>query len=221
MTTTRTVEIGSGIYTLPEASEILRSIGHDVSTRELRYWMNAGLASPIPVADEDFAVLSFGDLVSLEIVRRFKSLGASLQRIRRFDIALREEYPDLEHPLAYKIFFTDGANVWAELGGGSGAMIELFGRRRNHYVWPDAVKTFAKEIRWSDGQPAYAAGWNLTPWVEIDPLIQFGAPVVRGTRIPVHTIAANLRAGKPADVADWYGLDIDAVRGVRDYLAIA
>jgi uncharacterized protein (DUF433 family) len=183
--------------------------------------MKAGLASTAPVADQNFAVLSFDDLVSLEIVRRFKSMGASLQRIRRFDLALRDEFPDLDHPLAYQIFFTDGASVWAELEGDSGAVIELMGRRRGHYVWAAAMKTFAEEISWSDGQPAHAAVWNLTPWVEIDPRIQFGTPVVRGTRIPVHTIGANLRAGSPEEVADWYGLEVQAVRGVRDYLATA
>lgn len=220
MTTTRSVDIGSGIYTFTEASRILRSVAQDVTERQVRYWAKAGLALPIPVEDEDFSVLSFEDLVSLEIVRRFKSIGTPLQRVRRFDERLREQF-DVDHPFAYKIFFTDGASVWAQIDDDPGSVLELVGRRPGHYAWKNVIATFAQQIRWADGQPAHAAGWHLTNWVEIDPLIQFGAPVVSGTRIPIRTIEANLQAGDPKEVADWYGLDVRAVLGVRDYLAFA
>lgn len=218
---TQSLELGSGIYTFPEAARILRSMGNDVSTRQLRYWITKGLADPIPVADEDFAVLSFDDLVSLEIVRRFKSVGASLQQVRRFSAKLHDEFPTLDHPFAYRIFFTDGAALWAQIGTGPADVIELVGRRRGQYAWRDAILTFAKSIRWSEETPAHASGWKLNQWVEIDPHIQFGAPVVRGTRVTARTIGANLREGSPNEVADWYGLDVESVLGVRDYLAFA
>ncbi|MEW6154231.1 MAG: DUF433 domain-containing protein [Actinomycetota bacterium] len=97
-------------------------------------------------------------------------------------------------------------------------MIELVGRQRNHFVWRPAIETFAEQIRY--GPDSHASGWDLSPWVEIDPSVQFGTPVVRGTRVPVRTIAANLRAGTPEDVADWYGLTVQQVQGVIEYLAL-
>jgi len=221
MTTARALELGSGIYTFPEAARILRSAGNDVSSRQLQYWIIKGLAQPIPVVDEDFAVLSFDDLVSLEIVRRFKGLGASLQQVRQFNARLHTEFPALDHPFAYRIFFTDGAAIWAQVGDGPADVVELVGRRPGQFAWRDAILTFAKAIRWSEETPAHAAGWRLNQWVEIDPNIQFGAPVVRGTRVTARTIGANLREGSPEEVADWYGLDVESVRGVRDYLAFA
>jgi uncharacterized protein (DUF433 family)/DNA-binding transcriptional MerR regulator len=221
MTTARTLELGTGIYTFPEAARILRSTGNDVSSRQLQYWITKGLAEPIPVMDEDFAVLSFDDLVSLEIVRRFRSLGASLQQVRMFSKRLHKEFPSLDHPFAYRIFFTDGAAIWAQVGEGPSDVVELVGKSAGQFAWRDAILTFAKSIRWSDGTPAHASGWRLNQWVEIDPTIQFGAPVVRGTRVTARTIGANLREGTPEEVADWYGLDVASVRGVRDYLAFA
>jgi uncharacterized protein (DUF433 family)/DNA-binding transcriptional MerR regulator len=221
MITTRVLELGTGIYTFPEAARILRSVGTDVSPGQLRYWIAKGLAEPIPVAEEDFAVLSFDDLVSLEIVRRFRGVGASLQRIRRFNETLHERFPNLEHPFTYRIFFTDGAALWAQVDDDPASVIELVGRRPGQFAWRDAIGTFAKAIRWSDDAPARASGWRLNQWVEIDPQIQFGAPVVRGTRVTVRTISANLREGTPEEVAEWYGLDVDSVLGVRDYLALA
>ena len=221
MTTAHTLELGTGIYTFPEAARILRSAGSDVTPRQLRYWITKGLASPIPVMDEDFAVLSFDDLVSLEIVRRFKGLGASLQQVRLFNKSLHAQFPSLDHPFAYRIFFTDGAALWTQVGEGPSDLVELVGKRQGQFAWRDAILTFAKAIRWSDDSPAHASGWRLNQWVEIDPAIQFGAPVVRGTRVTARTIGANLREGSPEEVADWYGLDVASVRGVRDYLAFA
>lgn len=165
--------------------------------------------------------MTFDDLVSLELVRRFKSSGASLQLVRKLDAALRLQYPDLSHPFAYNVFFTDGARIWAEIAGDDQRVVEMVGWR-SQYAWRDTIKTFAEEIRFADtGQPQHAVAWNLTAWVEIDPRIQFGMPVVRGTRIPVHTIKANLVAGSPEEVADWYGLTVPAVEGVRDYVLLS
>jgi uncharacterized protein (DUF433 family)/DNA-binding transcriptional MerR regulator len=199
----------------------LRSAGEDVTGRQVYSWITKGLATPVPVADEDFAVLSFDDLVSLEIVRRFRGLGASLQKVRRFNNKLHDEFPSFDHPFAYRIFFTDGAAIWAKVGDGPSDVVEVVGRHPQQYAWRDAILTFAKAIRWSEDTPARATGWRLNQWVEIDPQVQFGAPVVRGTRVTARTIGANLREGSPEEVADWYGLDVESVRGVRDYLAFA
>jgi uncharacterized protein (DUF433 family)/DNA-binding transcriptional MerR regulator len=220
-----TPELGAGLYTFSEAARILRRVNYDVTSRQLRYWIAEGLVRSTPIrwgdGDGTESVLTFDDLIGLEIIRRFRSEGASLQRVRQFDHALRQHYPDLENPFVYRIFFTDGANIWASVDDDHTAVIELVGKRPGQYVWPEAIKTFAKEIRWSEGQPAKAIGWRLSPWVEIDPDVQFGAPVVTGTRVPVRTIVANLAAGTPEDVADWYGLDVEAVLGAQEYVALS
>ena len=96
-------------------------------------------------------------------------------------------------------------------------LLELF-RKANQFAWRRAVETFANEIDF-DGNSA--AIWRPNRWVEINPHIQFGEPVVAGTRIPVRTIAANLTVGSPREVADWYGLSEAQVIGARAYLATA
>jgi uncharacterized protein (DUF433 family)/sRNA-binding regulator protein Hfq len=196
-------------------------VGRDANTRGVHAWLDKGLGVPVPVENEDFAVLSFDDLVSLEVAWRFRSLGASLQKVRNINRILHGRFPELLHPFAYQIFLTDGISVWAEIKGRDDVVVELIGHRPNQFAWRKAIETFAARIKWSGDEPAHAVGWELSPWVEIDPEIQFGAPVVRGTRVPVRTIGANLKAGSPGEVADWYGLDVQAVEGVRDYLALA
>lgn len=95
-----------------ETARILRasSVGQRTAlTSQLRYWLRTGLASTARVQGVDEPVLTFDDLVSLELVRRFEACGASLQRVRKLDEELRSRNPEIEHPLAYKVFSTDGA----------------------------------------------------------------------------------------------------------------
>lgn len=210
--------LGEGTYTFSEAAQIISGSRHHVSARSLRYWMTTGLVPPSArdTFDDD-PILSFADLISLEVIRRFRSEGASLQKIRSIDAALKEHFPEFGRPFAHQVFFTDGADVWVEVGGPEDRLvIELKGRHRHHYAWRDAVTTFATEIRF-DGPDNSATSWTLSPWVQVDPAVQFGQPIVTGTRVTVDTVVANLRAGTPDEVADWYGLSVQQVEGVRDY----
>lgn len=182
--------------------------------------MSTGLADASHETAQGEPILSFDDLVSLEIVGRFRSVGTSLQKVRALDERLHARYPELDRPFAYKVFFTDGASVWEqEIGEDGPIATEVVGRRKNHRVWLPAIQTFAKEIRYDVGSPPHAVGWTLSPWVEINPGVQFGAPVVRGTRVPVRAIVANLAEGSPAEVAEWYGLSVKQVLGAKDYVA--
>jgi uncharacterized protein (DUF433 family)/DNA-binding transcriptional MerR regulator len=213
-------DIGTGVYSFPEASQILRSSGDPVSSRQLRYWLGRGLASTFSESEGSYPLLTFKDLISLEVVRRLKKYGASLQAIRYLNERLKSEF-EYDSPFAYEIFFTDGASIWAQVDDDPNRAIELVGKRRGHFVWREVITSFAKQIKWSEEKPRVAESWRLSNWVEIDPRIQFGAPVVLGTRIPILTIKSNLSLGSPEEVAEWYGIATEAVEGVRQYLVTA
>ncbi len=223
MTTTTALagpRLGDGLYTFAEAVAILSGVNRMVTTRQLRYWMESGLTPATHETEDGVPVLSFDDLISLEIVRRFRKEGVSLQHVRLVEVELRRLL-QRERPFAYEVFFTDGANVWARIVGEDGPIaVEVIGKRKNHYVWVDAIRTFADDIRFSKAPESHAERWTLSPWVEINPAVQFGAPVVAGSRVPTWTIAANLTVASPAQVADWYGLRVEQVEGAKDYLAI-
>ena len=157
--------------------------------------------------------ISFLDLVSLETVRRFRDHGTSLQKVRKVLGALRSAEPEIARPLAHRSFFTDGVNVWVDM---LGRTEELVGRNLRQMAFRDAVRTFAYEIRFVND---IAAAWDISPWVGIDPAVCFGAPVVRGTRIPVKTIVTNLADATEEEVADWYELSVNQVKGVAEFAA--
>jgi uncharacterized protein (DUF433 family) len=226
------LSFGTGIYSLPAAAKLLsRHHPGELKAGRLRNWIRTGLTpASFGKAPSGSDLLSFHDLVSLELVRRFREKGVSLQRVRRLESELKRRYPDIVRPMAYDIFFTDGSAIWHQFNPRDNAVVEeIIGRRPGQYAWTPAIQTFAKEIRYEperrshreEHRPRMAVAWNLSEWVEIDPSIQFGVPIVRGTRIPVSAIIADLGAGSPEDVAEWRGLRVDQVEDVRDYFVAA
>ena len=55
--------------------------------------------------------------------------------------------------------------------------------------------------------------WNMQPRIEITPDIHFGKPVIRGTRVPVTRVLAELAAGLSSEqIAKDYSISADDVR---------
>ena len=214
------LSFGTGIYSFPAAAKLLAKRHPGLQAGTLRYWMRTGLTpASFGKAPSGSDLLSFHDLVSLELVRRFREKNVSLQMVRELESGLKHRYPEVVRPMAYEVFFTDGSAIWHRFNPDDDTLVEeIVGRRARHYAWTPAIRSFADEIRYED---RIAAAWNLSDWVEIDPTIQFGAPVVKGTRTPIIAIVADLGAGSPEDVADWHGLRVEQVEDVRDYFVAA
>lgn len=222
---------GTGIYSFPAAAKLLSRHHPGLSPARLRYWMRTGLTpASFGRAPSGSDLLSFHDLVSLELVRRFRERGVSLQRIRKLESELKRRYPKIVRPMAYDIFYTDGSAIWHQFNPDDDTVVEeIVGRRARQYAWTPAIQTFAEEVRYEAKEvplteehlPRMATAWNLSRWVEINPSIQFGAPIVKGTRTPISAIVADLGAGSPEEVADWHGLEVEQVEDVRDYFVAA
>jgi uncharacterized protein (DUF433 family)/DNA-binding transcriptional MerR regulator len=225
------LSFGTGIYSFPAAAKLLSRHQPSLNSGSLRYWMQTGLTpASFGKAPSGSDLLSFHDLVSLELVRRFRAAGVSLQRVRKLESELKRRYPDIVRPMAYDIFYTDGSAIWHQFNPDDDTVVEeIVGRRPRHYAWTPAIRSFAEVIRYEPEEaaaeerrvPRRAAAWNLSQWVEIDPSVQFGAPVVRGTRIPISAIIADLGVGSPEKVAEWRGLRVEQVEDVRDYFVAA
>lgn len=95
----------AGVYSFPAAARLLRG----ASARQLRYWMRSGLTPPThprdPTRPWDSDVLSFHDLVSLELIRRMRTLGVSLQKLRTLRRTSAPTVPTWTGPL--RIGFLD------------------------------------------------------------------------------------------------------------------
>lgn len=205
-------EAGAGIYSFPAAARIVQE-----DPRRLRSWMKTGLTPASyeqPPGKSD--VLTFHDLISLEMVKRIKARGVSLQKIRLLESELRRYNPQARRPFALEVFFTDGYDVWYQLEPDDQRLVQATGRNKRHVAWRAAVASFADEITYERG---IAVRWSPDQHISIDPRVQFGAPVVEGTRVPVTTIATNLEVGTPEQVARWFDLTVEQVRAAGAYAA--
>lgn len=219
MAATTDLEIGVGIYSLPNASQILKRSDRKMSTRQVRSWARRGLTYGVHDTESGSGVLTFQDLVSLEVEGRLRRAGMTSQGVRQLEHRLRVAFPEWDHPLARGIFYITGRRVWATMDPSHpNILFEVLGKMRDQYVMSPMVKPFCRQVTF-DEDDRRAIRWDLNDWVQIDPLIQFGAPIVKGTRTPVSTIAANLRAGTAEQVADWYDLTLEQILGVKDYLS--
>jgi uncharacterized protein (DUF433 family) len=219
MNMTDTPSINEGIYSVDEAAELI-SKAHNISRRRIDLWLKHASTFGVHGAAEEGTFLTFLDLVSLEVVARFRT-RLSGQQVRNLEGVLRTEYPDLDHPFAaVGLFYTDGKAVWASMDPDGHSMTEIIGKRFRHGVMAPMIKPFITEIQVKRPNPM-ATAWYLSDWVEVNPRIQFGRPVVSGTRVPVATVLSNLQVGSAAEVADWYGLTVEQVEGVQAFAAAA
>lgn len=200
-----------GVYSFARAAKLL-SRTNSVSVETLRSWWRSGL---VHRASTDTDLLTFHDLISLEIVGRFRASGVSLQKVRKLEESLLEREPEATRPFALRVFFTDGASIWVEHNG---ATEEVIGSQEGQYVFQSAINTFATEVRYRND---IAVAWDISHMVEIDPLVNFGEPLVRGTRVTAETVIQNLTVASKEEVADMYGLSIVQVDGVIEYAKAA
>ena len=199
---------GAGIYSFPQVAQIVER-DRDVSRAQIRRWMT--VVRPPTHHKDAAATIGFLDLIGLEMVCRFRDRGASLQRVRRVLDGMRERFPHIHHPLAHESFYTDGHSVWIEFQGHAE---EIVGNRTGQRAITSAIKTFAEEIQFIDGR---AASWDVARWIEINPRICFGAPVVAGTRIPVKAIVASLKEDPPEEVARGFNLSVTRVKACAEF----
>ena len=60
--------------------------------------------------------------------------------------------------------------------------------------------------------------WSECPFVEIKPSVQSGAPVLRGSRMPVHVIVDNFDYGvSVAEIAEQFEIPAQQVEAIISY----
>lgn len=201
----------TGRYTIAQAARLAR-----LHPSRVRRWLGVSgePATVIRHAETPVGLVSFLDLIELEIVRALLHEGFEIRKLRE---AVRDAAARLkvDHPLAQKRFlvgdtrlFLEDTHGVIELGSGGQAAFETVVRQRSR------VLDFAKDglaARW----------WPLGHHsiVVIDPVVAWGEPSVAGTRWTTHALAQAVRAqgGDQSAVAEDYGLEIEQIRRALEY----
>jgi len=62
--------------------------------------------------------------------------------------------------------------------------------------------------------------WSRCSLVEVKPNVQSGAPVLRGTRLPVSAIVDNFEDGlSPEEISEQFQVTVDRIREILAYVA--
>ncbi|MCC6574188.1 MAG: DUF433 domain-containing protein [Planctomycetes bacterium] len=210
------VMIGQGIYSISEAA---RYTG--LQPNRLYAWFRDHNDKPRKLTPSFDVVkgriaLSFLDIVEAKVWSRLREIGLSPKVIRdTYNILLKDW--NLSHPFANLKIRTDGYKILVEAMTKAGEPKLLAAKtKRQHFIKP-IMDPLLKNLEADEN--GLATIWRLSEFVVLDPRRNFGAPVIRNTRIPAYIIADSYYAsGKNAKaVADDYDLSIAQVRDAVDF----
>lgn len=160
---------------------------------------------------------SFLDLVDLLFVKEFLDYGVSLKKLR---LALAEAQRLLGgHHFAHERFWTDGRNVYLEIGDRADALLEL--AAGGQWAIARVIKAVGRQIEF-DRKSGYAERWfPLGPrgHVVLDPRVAFGAPSIVAHGVETANVYDLFKAEqrRATVVADWMAIPPEAVKAAVEF----
>jgi uncharacterized protein (DUF433 family) len=200
-------ELGQGLYSLGELRLYVAYEGTKEDARDVFRWLTKVLN---PVGHRRWRPdYSFSDLVSLFVVRELLRRGVTPAAIHDAERYLRNVL-NLDRPFVSERIRTDGRNVYhgnqrvsqapesieaANLGG------------QQTMVAP--IRDYLTSVTY-EGE--LARRWNPADQVVLDPEIQFGEPVIEGTRVLTAAVAEAAERVGEERAAEQFDVEPSAAR---------
>ena len=212
-------QVWRGIYDPPEAARYIRASRnadnvYALDSTKLRRWMRRSLSNPerTESGGQDL-LINFDELISMRVVAALRSAGVKWSEIDATDRWLQARL-GLRYPFATEI-------VWAGQG-------ELFAQWDHQLVSASRYGQLALDLLREHLRPFHgltfdtdthmAILWEPMDGIVLEPLIQFGAPCIKGTRIPARTVGGMVKAGDSAEwVAQAFEIDLASVQAACDW----
>jgi uncharacterized protein (DUF433 family)/GNAT superfamily N-acetyltransferase len=190
-------DLGLGIYSLDDLRLYLAYYADDARAGGLALtWLTEAL-NPVRGHIARRPDYAFSDLISLFVVRELRRLGVRMSKIRQAEQHMRET-TGLERPFVHQEVMTDGRDVWVV--GDEPHQVEAASGPRGQQASRTALAAYLKSVQYTDN---VASTWSPAEHVLVSPHVQFGEPVVQGTRVPTAAVA---------DVAESAGANRAATR---------
>jgi uncharacterized protein (DUF433 family) len=206
-------------YSVAEASRIT-----GVGEPTLRYWITGhNKAKPaIVIPSRKQHVLSYTNVVEAFVLGAIRRRNVKLQNVRKA-IDYLEKQLEVPHPLAREPFQTDGVDLFVERFG------ELINASSHGQIaMREVLAIYLERIEYDkEGLPAilYPFPFKREPKdqprvIAVNPFIQFGRPVIAGTRIPTDILAERFYAGETIEqLAEDYDRDPSEIQVALQYQA--
>ena len=214
--------LSAGVYDFTEAAQYLKAARHGAglyprTPRTIAGWFRRWTAEGEYSESRggEFPV-TFSDLISMRLVGALLVSGVAWPKIHTVARWLRE-HTEAQHPLASKDIWSDEdlledvCSLLYPVIAASNPSGPEFAELALEYILPEHGLTFAEKS-------GRATSWEIEKGIVLNPLVQFGAPCIKGTRIPVYAITGMVNAGDSAQsVAEDYRLPLDNVRRACDF----
>jgi uncharacterized protein (DUF433 family) len=202
--------VADPMFTFREAAFYL-----EIPTSTLHHWAKpaAGLAPLITRLDEERPSIPFIGFAEAFVIRTAIRAGVPRRRVRPGVEAIKERAGDIQHALASRLVWTDGAEI---LWGIAGHDLEV--ARTNQKQFSEAVRNQLQLI--SYGNDGFAEYLTLPKYgsvpVTVDPFVAGGLPLIRsGIGIRVEDVAHRVQAGDPPEeVARSFRIPLEAVKEI-------
>lgn len=217
----KSISLGSGIYTIPDAALILR-----LPLSKLRRWV-VGSGKDNEQLIQSWGegrnrAFDFNELIESHVICSLRKLHISFQRIRSARNKLVEMF-DCEYPFAKRGLLTDGNHI-------------LFDRQSNEETpllnltdngqleFREITSDFCKKIDFCDRNDLVQSFWPLGKErkVIVNPHHAFGRPVIAGSNITTEAIYALYQSGENVeDIAYQYSKEIESIQDAVDFHKMA
>ena len=216
--------LGSGIYTIPEASRLTRVSparirrwlkGYNFKTKKERHHSKPVWTGQLEPLEGKIAV-GFRDLMEIRFVKAFIEAGVSWRTMRLAHEAAKLKL-NSDHPFCMYTFATDGREILLGQAQSTGDLC-LIDITNDQHEFEKIVTPFLKELDFKQG---YTRWWPLGKQraVVLDPVRNLGQPTVAMAGIPTRVLARSVKAngGSVELVARWYEVTADEVRDALEF----
>ncbi len=196
-----------GIYDIPEAARYLKASTHGeavypISPDKLIRWIRRGLASQELVQLPGLELLiAFEDLISMRVIAALRSAGVGWREIYETEQWLRHK-TGAQRPFATEIVWAGQGQIFADWTG------RLLSASRHGQMALELLRQYLIPIHGLEFAESslVATSWEPLDGIVLEPTVQFGAPCLKGTRIPTRTISGMIEAG---DSVSWISAAFD------------
>ena len=214
-------ELGKGIYSIPDAAQILSMPTNNVRSWVNKYWEHDFLGtkdnSGYTWGEQREKAFDFLTLIEIIAVDSFREIGVSFPKIKLAHQKLSEMLKT-KYPFAHAELMSDGNNVFYDI---ESSLLEL--SEKQQFSFTELVAPYCKKIDFQQKTHLAERFWPLGKdhQIVVDPHHSFGRPVITGTNITTDAILNLLKAGeKPEFVASIYDLSLSEVKDVELFMSL-
>ena len=204
-----------GVYDVPEAARYLRAssdgaIVYPVSSRKMINWIRRGVATPaLATVPGRELLFEFEDLISMRVIAALRASGVGWPAIHQAEQWLRRETQS-ERPFATDSLWTGQRQIFIQWRRQL-VSASTSGQAAFDFLFEQLIHVHGLVF---NEKTQVAKSWEPAPSVVLEPQVQFGAPCIKGTRIPTRSVAGMIEAGDSTEyVASAYDL---AIKDVED-----